>query len=457
MIRFTQMNDRAGMATPRAPELALVGLVAAALRMAVILAVPAAGLFSDMADYHGRAEMMLHEGRLYPDAWRGPGYPLFLAVMYALPGPDLLTARIGQAVIGGVTAALTSVLASVFVGRRAALAAGLLVAAYPALVLSSLYIMPEGLYSFFLVATLVTARQLDARRGLAAGVLTGCATLTRSLGIALVPALVVGRAVAGWRTGGWRKPLVASLVVCAACLLTLAPWLRHTSRVSGGIMLDSASAYNVLAGSNPRARERLQLEDVQWMVDTYLTGSTSEADRSRRALRHSWEWIRENPGAWLRLVPLKIAYLWGLEGREHAWVYSVSYLGPRRAATMWTWGVLLLVTFPLLAMLAAVGLFRPGLTSRATGVHIAVLLVIVSVLHAFSFSETRYHLPLVPLLAVLGVRGVAGDGRFTRGRYAACAVVILALVAGWISQAPELMTRLLRLVEPDGWHTNLPF
>lgn len=444
--------------TLRARDLVLVGLVAVALRVAVVLAVPDAGIFSDMADYHTRAELLVREGRLAPDAWRGPGYPAFLALFYALPGDDLFAARIGQAIVGGLSAVLTIGLATAFVGRAAAIAAGAIVALYPALVLSTLYIMPEGVYSCLVLAALVAAMRTGVPRSIAAGVLTGCAAMTRSLGIALVPSILAGSIATGWRTGRWRAPLAAAAVVGVSCLLTLAPWLRHTSRVAGGFMLDSASAYNVLAGSNPRARERLQLEDVPWMVDTYLKGTTSEAELNRRALGHSWEWIRHNPVAWLRLVPLKIAYLWGLEGREHAWVYSVSYLGERRAATVWIWGVLLLVSFPILATAAVVGLFRPGLTSSATGVHIVTLLLVVSALHAVSFSETRFHLPLVPLLAVLAVRGLTTPAApFTRAHTVAASLVVAALAAGWVSHAPELVTKLLRLVQPDGWQSQLPF
>jgi 4-amino-4-deoxy-L-arabinose transferase-like glycosyltransferase len=444
--------------SPRVWEYALVALVALALRVAVIVAVPAAGVFADMTQYDGLARMV-QEGRPWTDSSRGPGYPLFLALMYALPGPDLLIARLGQAGLGAACAVLTTVLATSFVSRRGALAAGIIVAVYPALVLSTIYLITEGLFTLLLVGALVAARRTEAGRTVAAGVFTALAALTRSMGIALVPAIVAGNMLQGWRERRWRRPAVASALVVLAFVLTLVPWFRHTSRVSGGLMLDSASPYNVLVGNNPRATGQLEADDFGRITQTYLVGSVNEAEQNRRAMAHSWAWIKSNPRAWLRLVPVKVGNLYGLEGREHAWVYSVGYFGERSPTTAWVWGVLLLASFPLLATAATVGLLRPGLTDQSTGTQVAALLALVALLHIISFGESRFHLPLVPVLAVLAVRGVttASTNRLTPVRSVACVVVLLALTVGWANQAPVLLDRLLRLTAPDGWHSALPY
>lgn len=449
---------------PRRLDLALVGALALGVRMAVILAVPLSAPFSDMTDYHVRAEMLLHEGRLYPDSWRGPGYPLFLALAYVWPGNDLLAARIGHAALGGVSAALTVLLASVFVRRRAAIASGAIVALYPGLVLSSVYLLSETLYVCQMLAVLVLAMRLDAWRGAAAGVVTGWAMLTRSMGLALGPAITIGSLVHAWsfdrdhRAAAVREAIPGVAAVVTACLLTLAPWLWRTAAVSGAPMLDSASACNVLVGSNPRSTGRLEIADAYWVMDTLLAGSTSEANRSRRAIEQSVAWIGANPGDWLRLIPIKIGYVWGLEGREHAWLYSVSYLGAQAPSTVWGWGVLLLASFPLLAVPAVVGLLRPGLARHPSGLHIALLIAIVTMLHAFSFGESRFHLPLIPVLAVLAARGVAAtDAPLTRVRLGVCVLLVLALAIAWASQAPELVARLNELAAPDGWQRWLPY
>lgn len=438
------------------PGRALLALGAGAvlMRVAVIAWTPESIPFADMVDYDVRAKAML-QGRPLPDSFRGPGYPAWLALLYALPIGEILAARLGNAVLAAATAMVTAILASEVAGRRTAIAAGAAVALYPASVLSSVYLMPEGLYGLLIVLTLLAARRRTPAGAVVTGALAGLAALTRSLGSGLVPAVAAGDLVTGWRERRWRPALARTAILVAVCGLTLTPWLRHTMRVSGGVMLDSSTAYNVLLGANPRARERLQIEDGDWVRATYLAGAVDEADRNRRSWSAAGNWIRSNPAAWLRLIPSKMSYLWGLEGREHAWAYSQSYLGRHRVATVRLWGIALLVCLPPLALAALVGLFRPR--PPATVVRIAALLVVVTAMHGLSFSETRYHLPLIPLLAILAARGIAGRPAMTAPRWAMAAMVAAGLVLGWWHQLPELLERYAMLTTPDGWRLMLTF
>jgi hypothetical protein len=90
-------------------------------------------------------------------------------------------------------------------------------------------------------------------------------------------------------------------------------------------------------------------------------------------------------------------------------------------------------------------------------VHIATLLAVTTLLHGISFSETRYHLPLVPLVAALAVRGVAGTPGMTQGRWTAAALGSAALASSWLRYLPELAGRYGRLAADDGWNSMLPF
>jgi 4-amino-4-deoxy-L-arabinose transferase-like glycosyltransferase len=438
-------------------DLLLVGVLACTLRLALAVAVRDATLFADMVEYHERAQILLRDGQLNFDSWRVPGYPLFLAALYALPGDDLAAARIANAVLAGVSAVLTGVLAARFVSRRAAAVAAVIVAAYPASVLSAVFVMPEGLYGCLVLGALVLSARSAPSRSILAGLTVGYATLTRSLGAALLPAIIGGNFLAGRLRRNRQGAAAEGLLLLAVFALTVSPWFIHTTSRSGGLMLDSSSAANMLAGNNPRATGRLEIPVGHWIFDTYLAGTANEAERNRRAIRYSVEWIASHPIAWLRLVPIKIGYLWGLEGREYVWLYSHSYFGPRSGATVWTWAVLLLVSFPLLAVPAAVGLWRPGLAHEASGWHLLLLLALVTGLHVLSFGESRFHLPLVPVLAVLAVRAFDGGEPFTRTRAAWCAATIAALCVAWATQAPELVHPLLRLVQPDGWQSGLEY
>src|SRR5690606_41447868 len=164
----------------------------------------------------------------------------FLALLYGLPGPDFLTARIANAVLGSVMAVLTSVLATFLVDRRAATTAGVIVAVYPGLILSSVYLMPQPLYTCLMLASLIAAGIPTPLRNSLAGGAAGVAALTRSLGISVVPAIVAGNLLHSWRRDRRRGLLLPSLMMPALFVVSISPWLLHTARVSGGPMLDSS-------------------------------------------------------------------------------------------------------------------------------------------------------------------------------------------------------------------------
>ena len=162
--------------------------VAVAVRLAVSWASADAGVFADMAQYQERAQHLASTGTLWPDALRGPGYPALLAIAYRLAGDSLWIARVVNALVGGGLVVLTGVLARAAGADRRAWVAAAIVAVYPGLVLSSVYVMPEGFYALLLVACVVVARHRSAPLAAVAGVVAGLAILTRSVGLALLAA-----------------------------------------------------------------------------------------------------------------------------------------------------------------------------------------------------------------------------------------------------------------------------
>jgi hypothetical protein len=362
-----------------------------------------------------------------------------------------------NALLGGALALLTGVLAQKAGAGPRAWRASAIVAAYPALVLSSIYLMPEGLYSVLAALCLMLVRHRSAAFALEAGVVAGAAMLTRSVGVALAAAPVMVWLVAALRgEARWAVAAARVAVFAAACLLTLTPWLLFTTRVAGGPLLDTTSGFNLLAGNNPRATGRLELADEPWLRETYVAGAAHAADGNARAVAAGVAWARNNPGPWLRLAALKLGYLFGLEGREHAWAYGGGYFGARAPLTVGVWGVLLLAYFHILLVAAVAGAVRtPG---PALPVHLAMLAFVAATaaLHVLSFGESRFHLPLVPMLAVAAsLGGAPGAGRTPRDwRATAAALVLAALALAWITQAPELLHALGRLREPGGWSSH---
>ncbi|MEZ5290816.1 MAG: hypothetical protein R2745_07015 [Vicinamibacterales bacterium] len=431
-------------------------LVAVAARLAVSWASAGSGVFADMTQYHARAVLLAH-GAPLTDALRGPGYPALLAVAYRLAGESFWWGRVANAVVGGALVLATGWLARrAGAGSRAWIAAAA-VALYPSLVLSSVYLMPEGLYTLLVVAALVCLDHRSSGWIAAAGVLAGAAMLTRSVGLALLASGVVAAAWAVVYEGATLRAAgtrVAVFVLAAAVVLT--PWLLFTTRVAGGPVLDSTSGINVLLGTHDTATGRLVLGDEPRLRAAFVDGSASPADGNRRALAAALAWARAHPARWTRLAVAKVAYLAGLEGREHAWAYGNGYFGPRRPLVVTAWGVALVLAFPVLAFAALAGLVGARVKRRPVHAAMAGFVVATCVLHALSFGESRFHLPLVPILAVAASLSVPGQVA-ARWRVGAAAVVFAALAVAWTTQAGELVGALARLRAPDGWQSTPPY
>ncbi|MFN7979292.1 MAG: hypothetical protein U0P30_14240 [Vicinamibacterales bacterium] len=432
-------------------------IVAVAARLGASAASANAGVFADMAQYHERALALLTSGTL-PDALRGPGYPALLAAAYALGGPTFWTARVANAVVGGLLTLLTGVVAArAGAGPRAWIASAI-VALYPALVLSSVYLMPDALYALLALLALLLVRHRAPAFAAPAGVVAALAILTRSVGLSLVGVSVL---VAVWAVVSRQAPARVAwsrvAIFVMACLVVLAPWLRFTTRIAGGPLLDTTSGMNVLLGNHDGATGRLRMADDAPLRERFVNGAKSEADANARAMRAGAAWAMEHPGAALRLALVKTGYLLGLEGREHAWVYGQGYFGPRASWVVTAWGVALLLSFPLLVVVAVVGAARARGPLTATHVALGAFVVLTCLLHVASFGESRFHLPLVPVLAVAASLGHGPVSNAGASRLVAAIVVVALLAVAWTSQAPELVSALLRLRAPDGWTAALPY
>ncbi len=427
---------------------AAVGLI---LRLVVSWAAVDAPAMADMEQYHGRALHLFHHREFGPDALRGPGYPLLLAAAYATLGESLWSARVANGLAGGLLVLLTGLLARAMgLGARAWVASAL-VAIYPGFVLSSVYLMPDSFFAVWVVACLLALRRRSYGFAVLAGALAGGAMLTRSVGLILLPtAAVVWAYELGRRKASVPQVAARAGLFVFAGAVVLAPWLSYTTRIAGRPLLDSTSGLNMLIGSNPRATGRLEMRDGQWLTETYVSGAVNVADADSRAARAAAQWAVENPTRWAQLAAVKVASLWGLEGREHSALYSRDYFGPRRDATVLAWGVAILASFPLLVVAALAG--AVGVNSGWTALRLAVatLVAVTTVLHVVSFGESRFHLPLVPLLAVLAAARWPTWRHVPWPRAVAAGTAVVFLAWAWTTQLPELSQRLDTLRQPNG-------
>lgn len=393
-------------------------------------------------------------------SFRPPLYPAFLALVYAFSGLPhrFAAARLAQAVLGALLAPMTHALGQRYgLGERGARGAALAVAGYPILLAYPLALVTENLFFPLVLASALALLRADEKNRpqdwLLAGLLLGLATLTRSVVFlfALLAAVWAGFSGRDRRTG-WRN----SLLVLAGVLLLTLPWAARNTRLHGRLtFVESSLGYQMYLGYHPASTGTFDVaiaSDLLTIVD--------DAERNERGLQAVAGFIRADPARAPYLMARKLGYFWGVEKRALVYFYSNDFFGPLPAWVLIL--ALLLVSLPLagLSTLAVVGLVfdrwrRP--------LALVVLLLVGYILpHMLILAEERFHLVLIPFLAVLAARGVAflfrrAPVEWKGWRVGLTAALIAMLVFNWGFELYTDGPKLALLLAPGGHTLGFPY
>lgn len=374
--------------------------------------------------------------------FRPPGYPHFLAALYALTGGSPLGARALQMALGLANAALAFLLGRALLGR----AAGLCAAAGMACTWTVVYFEGELLAPVLEIALLLGALLACERwrrvrgwgSGLAAGLLLGLFAVTRPNALVLAPVVWVFGLWVAARAGGPRRPLLLGLPL--GLLAAIAPVTIRNFVVAGDfVAISSNGGVNLWIGNNehadghtariPALGEFAALQGwtcfdepairrgVERIVGRPLLASEVSSYFAGRA----WDHVLAHPGHALALAARKAALFWGplevANNREDELARADS------AVLRWLPG------FPWLLSLAVLGALRlarelrrsPG-PRRDCVLLLAACVLVYFASHLPFFVAGRYRMPLVPLLWLFAGHGVAGVFALARdGRRAAAA------------------------------------
>jgi 4-amino-4-deoxy-L-arabinose transferase-like glycosyltransferase len=224
------------------------------LRIFFVLRFPATGS-GDSPFYIQLAWNWLHKGtygvlmngRLVPVDTRVPGYPAFLAAVFAVAGESPRAVMLAQAVVDLATCFLVALLAARLAPRssrpRAAIAGLWLAALCPFTANYTAVVLTETLVTFLTALGLLIVFQAYAETGASlrlspwflAGIIGGLGALVRpETPLLLVAAAVV--CLARWRRpADWPKLWRAGVLVTAGVVLTLAPWAARNWRTLGEV------------------------------------------------------------------------------------------------------------------------------------------------------------------------------------------------------------------------------
>jgi 4-amino-4-deoxy-L-arabinose transferase-like glycosyltransferase len=321
-----------------------------------------------------------------------------------------------QAVIGVLTVGLVGVVARQLFDRRVCLTAMIITAVDPSLLILGGTLLTESLFVPLelgaVAAALAYRKNNDVRFGYLAGALAGVATLTRPVGLVLVPVVALLIVRRPRKLKGWRKPAIA--VVIAA--VVIAPWMIRNQLVFHKFVpLTTIDGVNLAGTYNDTSR-----------LDTRLTGafrvvpdrppysailhnkSLDEIDFSVALRNVALHYIRQHKKYAIEVVALNTLRLAEVRdpGLSQGAVRAIGYGNRAADAERFVWYVIF--------ALAIVGL----LTDRVRRVPLAVWLtpVLAWAITVPVLGDMRYRAPIEPFAILLAASGaVAIIDRLSRG------------------------------------------
>ncbi len=435
-------------------------LAALALRMLGLWPAAQAPLILDERTYTQRAEALLdgqgfvgsyqswvrHPGSTlaelpqYPGALQPPGYTVFVASVMALSGRSLTAVRLVQVALSVFTVWLVHQLGCAWFGARSGLLAAWLCALHPELIAFSHYLWSETLYVFLFVAgvtLLARGSEPPSRWGaVLAGIALGFAALTRSSLVALLPVLIAWLALI--YRAEWRTALARGVLAAVVALAVIAPWAARNQGIHGGfVLIDTNGPYNLWRGNADFAfaeRETGLLPHYDWpfesipitpvgevsaevLIDALRqeTGNASPSDLevAAYARRVALASILADPGRFLSRARYKLIDMWNptsffvrhLEGNLYGPLPYPLKASLRFAAFASHW---------LLLALATHGLLLVWREPRAWW--IVAFTIYLTGISLLAFGLTRFRLPLLPFLCLLGGCSLAWIADHRRAR-----------------------------------------
>jgi hypothetical protein len=296
--------------------------------------------------------------------------------------------------------------------------------------------------------TLILLKAAESRRWadvVVAGILFGMAALTRSVIVAILPFVLL------WLWFIAKERRGALIVVTCVFVFTL-PWSVRNTRLHGHfVFIENSLGYNLHQGYHPESDGTFKygpsLELMPYMDDDV---------RNQLGMELALEFIEQDPGRVPYLVMRKAAYFFELERRALTYFYSNNFVG--YIPQPWFTLIFALFTVPFTIVASSVALMLPYLRWRKEPLLVLAVGFGYFAPHLLLLAEPRFHLSLVPLLAVFAAYTWtnfpalrAEMSKMENWWRLAIAVTLLGLL--WFNWGNELykdLDQLTLLFGPDG-------
>ncbi|MEO8356077.1 MAG: hypothetical protein ABI621_09190 [Chloroflexota bacterium] len=402
-----------------------------------------------------------------PTSFRAPLYPAFLAAIYFFNGTGFsrfFAARLAQAIfLGAPLAPLTYLVAkqlfplsSLIKDEKAARISAWVVACYPMLLVYPLGLGTENPFFVLLLSSflflLLSIEKPTAFRLLLSGLFIALTALTRSV---ILPFAFVAFCLLFFYH---RKQALLSVL---AFILVITPWIiRNSILHQKPTGIETSMGYNLYLGYHPKGNGSFVFGpslDLLTILD--------DAERDRIGTQKALEFIKAEPERFIPLAVNRLGFFFGLEKRVLMYFYSNNIIGYIPLALLLTISAILLLPFVLISVSAALGVSF----LRKKPEHILLVFLFIGYIlpHVFILSEDRFHLALVPYIAILAAQ-VWVNGltplvvRWNQARTGKVVVIFavftaIMLVLNWGFELTRDADKIMQLLGPNGNQSHFPY
>ena len=410
----------------------LLGLVALGVRLLYIHQSQVSPFFDfplvDAKTYTDAARQMAVEGNWGGDDfpfWQPPLYPYFLGLVFEVLGDGYYLPRLIQAALGALNCILIYSLGRRIFSLGLGFAAGILAALYGPFIFFDAEFLPSALalcLDLLALLALLWAASGDSRRFLVPGLLLGTAALCVASVLLFWPFAVLWAYIHD-SGPSLRRRFVPGLLLSLGVLLAIAPVSLRNYLVSGErVPISTNAGINFYIGNNPEYEQTVRIQPGRaWreLVNRPRNeaGITRRSEQSSYFFGKAWEFIRAQPGAYLRLLLYKTYLFWhGDEiGRNQDLYFARNYSS---LLSLLLWKGWIAFPFGILAPLALWGIgvaLRQGLHRRPEIALLLLFLCAYGLAVVLFFVASRYRLPVIPVLLLFAAYGVRESRTLLRG------------------------------------------